>query len=309
MKKFWLVTLTTGIICILAGLMLAAVLALGFSEELVKHADEFSINEENYFELFGYDKFSGVTRVGTHYSEEDTDATYYFAVPEGETITGMDFEIAVGQVQIRTGDTMAVEVTGMFENAISSHVENGVWYIDDSLIGSGSVHTDYCPEIMITVPKDLNPDFMEFYLAAGMMEADNLHAKDMQLEVDAGSVKVFYLMSENSAMIKNGAGEVMVYDAKVNNLIINEGLGRISVMGKITGHSEVNGGVGEVTLTLTDRDEVDFDYKVVCGIGDVIIGGMKFGGDAETSGSGRGNKDYFELNCGIGRVEIILAGN
>jgi len=217
-------------------------------------------------------------------------------------------EIAVGEVEIRTGDTMEVAVTDMFENAVSSYVEDGIWYITDSLLDSGSVHSEYLPEISITVPKDLAPEVMEIYLAAGVITADNLVAENMQLEVDAGSMKVFYLMAENSLAIKNGVGEVKIYDAKINNLTIDEGIGAISVTGKIAGHNVIKGGIGEVKLSLTDRSRVDFNYKVTCGIGEVEIGGMTFRGDTETTSYDRSVADYFEVDCGIGHIEIEVNG-
>jgi len=102
---------------------------------------------------------------------------------------------------------------------------------------------------------------------------------------------------------------VKIYDAKVNNLTVQAGVGAVSVAGKIAGNNVVNGGIGEVKLTLTDRSEVDFDYKVTCGIGDAVIDGETFHSDSQVSKTTRGNEDYFELNCGIGRVEIELAGN
>ena len=311
MKKFWLVTVVTGIVCLLAGLLISAVLTFGFSEELVEHADEFSIRitDDDIYDFFEIDEYVSNARRGNHYRVSDTKESYYFEVPAEETITGIDFEIAVGEVQIITGDSMEVAVTDMFENAISSYVENGVWYITDSLLGSNTVHSEYTPKIVITIPKDLNLEFIDFYLAAGLMDADNLVAKDIKLEVDAGSMEVYYLMAEDSLSVKNGVGEVKIYDAKVNNLTIDEGIGAISVTGIITGHNVVNGGIGEVKLTLTDRKEIDFNYKVSCGIGDARIGGKKFHGDSEITKFDRSNADYFELNCGIGQVAIVLAGN
>lgn len=309
MKKFWKVTLIPGLYCILAGLVLGAILTLGYAEELKEHADEFSINEDNFWEYFEVDEYKSVTRHGTRYSETDSKASYQYTVPAEETIRGIDFEIAVGEVEIRTGDTMELVVTDMFENAISSYVEDGVWYITDSLLGSGSVHSEYCPEIAITIPKDLAPEFMQIYLAAGIMNADNLVAEEMQLKVDAGSMKVFYLMAEDSLAIQNGVGEVKVYDAKVNNLAIDEGIGAISVTGKITGHNVIKGGIGEVKLSLTDRNHVDFNYKVTCGIGEVEIGDWYFTGNCESSSFGYEDADYFEVNCGIGHVAIDINGN
>lgn len=309
MKKFWKATLIPGVICILAGLVLSAILTFGFHEELLEHADEFSINEDNFFEYFDNDRFVSVTRSGTRYDKSETKEAYHFAAEQGETITGINFEIAVGEVDIRTGDTMEVVVTDMFENAISSYVEDGVWYITDSLIGSGSVHSEYSPEITITMPENLALEDMTIYLAAGLMNAENLVAKDMQLEVDAGSLKVFYLMADNSLKIKNGVGEVKIYDAKVKNLTIEEGIGAIDVTGVVTGHNMIKGGIGEVKLTLADRSRVDFNYKVTCGIGEAEIGNMRFNGNTENFSYDRGEADYFELDCGIGHIEIDVNGN
>ena len=128
MKKFWKATLIPGVICILAGLVLSAILTFGFHEELLEHADEFSINEDNFFEYFDNDRFASITRSGTRYDKSETKESYHFTAEQGENITGINFEIAVGEVDIRTGDTMEVVVTDMFENAISSYVEDGRIY-------------------------------------------------------------------------------------------------------------------------------------------------------------------------------------
>ena len=220
MKRFWKVTLIPGLFCILAGLVLSAILMLGFSEELREHADEFSINEDNFFEYFITDSFVSVTRAGKRYTESDTGESYHYTVPEGERITGIDFEIAVGEVQIEVGDTMEVEVTDMFEGAITSYVTDGVWYITDSLIGSGSVHTEYSPKITITIPKKLFLTEGTIYLAAGVMEVDSLSSEELLLEVDAGRLTVFRLTAEHALTIKNAVGEVKVYDAEVKKTVM-----------------------------------------------------------------------------------------
>ncbi|MBR6643661.1 MAG: DUF4097 family beta strand repeat protein [Lachnospiraceae bacterium] len=309
MKKFWKATLIPGIFCILAGIVLAAILALGFSDDLLKHVDEFSINENNFWEYFTNDKFLSITREGTRYNKSDTRASYHFAVPEGETISGIDFEIAVGDVQIRRGNTMEISVTDMFENAISSYVKDGVWYVTDSLLGSGSVHSEYSPEITITMPEELAPAFINLYLAAGRMDADHLNAEEVRLEVDAGSLKVFHLSADALLKIKNGVGEVKIYDATAKNLTVDAGVGAVDVTGAISGNNKINGGIGEVKISLTDRTEVDFNYNVTCGIGEAEIGDRVFHGNSENTSFDYNNADYFEVNCGIGHVEIDVNGN
>ena len=309
MKNFWKATLIPGLFCILAGAVLAAILALGFADELVEYKDEFSINEDNYFEFFEMDEFFSVTREGTRYDKDETRKSYYYAVPEGEIITGLDFEFAVGEVEIKTGDTMEVTVTDMFKDAISAKVVNGIWYIEDSLIDSGKVHSEYSPEITITVPTELVAEQIEIYLAAGLLEADNLSAKKIDLEVDAGSMSIFKLTASEALDLKNGVGEIKVYDAEAMNLSVDNGIGAIAITGKINGNNEVTCGIGEVKISLTDRSEIDFNYKVTCGIGEVEIGGMHFTGSAESNAYDRSDADYFALDCGIGHIDINVNGN
>ena len=309
MKNFWKATLIPGLCCILAGLVLAVILVLGYSDELMEHAEEFSINADNYFDFIEGDKFVSATREGKHYGKSDTKESYYFAVPEGEVITALDFSFAVGEVELRTGENMEVSVTDMFEGAITSKVAGGVWYIEDSLIDSGSVHSDYSPAIIITIPEGAKFQMVKLYLAAGLLEAEELSAPEMSLEVDAGSMKVFRLTAKNSLELKNGVGEIKVYDAETANMNVDNGIGFVSIIGAVSGRNFIECGIGEVNLTLVDRKDADFNYKVSCGIGEVQIGDKVFHGASEHIGDDSASADYFDLDCGIGQIAINFNGN
>lgn len=303
MKKFWKATLFPGLFCILAGLILAAILVIGYPDELREHADEFSINEDNFFELFVN---IGAIKEGMKPQVANTNATYHFAAENTEAITGVVFEIAVGDVEIRNGDSMEVVITDMLEGAISSYEEDGIWYITDSLLGS--VQTEYCPNFTITIPKDSAFEHMDIYLAAGRMDADKLAAGDMRLKVDAGSLKVFHLVAENSLTVENGAGEVRLYDAEAANLTVNQGVGAIDITGDITGNNKIKGGIGEINLSLTNRPEINFNYRVSGGLGEVKIGNRSIHGDSENFSFDHETADFFEIDCGIGRVKIEVNG-
>ena len=309
MKKFWKATLIPGVCCIVAGLILSAILTFGFADELKEHRFDFSINEDNFFEYFEVDEFMSVSRTGTRYSESETKESYYFKVPEGENITGINFEFAVGEVKIKEGDAMEISVNGIFENAITSEVKNGIWYIEDRLIDSGSVHSKYEPEITITIPTEKTFETMEIYLAAGVIEADELAARQMKLSVDAGSMTVFQLTAENSLNMKNGVGEIRVYDAAAKNLEVDNGIGAISIIGAVSGQNTVKCGIGEVKISLTDRSDVDFNYSIDCGIGEVEVGGKRFAGTVENNSFTYSDADFFALDCGIGHIEIKVNGN
>ena len=301
MKNFWKATIIPGLCCIFAGAVLAVILAVGFSDELMKHANEFIINEDNFFEYFDVHEVS--------INRTNDDASYYFEVQEMEAVSGLHFEVAVGEVEIRTGDTMEITVVDMYENAITSEVRNGIWYIEDSLINNGKVNSDYSPEITITIPENMSYDSVEIYLAAGIMEADELAGEKVSLEVDAGSLKIYNLRAEEALTLKNGVGEIRVYDAMAANLSVDNGIGAVDICGNISGHNTVKCGTGEVKVSLTDRNKVDFNYSVDCGIGEVEIDGRSYQGNSENLSYDRSEADYFELDCGIGHIEINISGN
>ncbi len=297
MKKFWKATLIPGLCCIFAGLVIGAVLITGFSDELIKYRDEFSINEDNFWKYFSWTGRSyGVTLKNYE--------SYYDEISEDEQITGIDFSFAVGEVEIKTGETMEVVVEDTFRNAIRSEVRDGSWYITDRLAESGKLPVNYTPKITITIPSGTLFDDIDIYLAAGTLTAAELLAEKMKLEVDAGSMKVYELEAEKSLFVKNGVGEIRLYDAEAGNLEVNNGVGAISITGAVSGHNTVECGIGEVEISLTDRDRIDFNYSIECGIGEVEIGNKKFTGNAENFAYDRTEADFFELNCGIGHIEI-----
>lgn len=304
MKKFWKALLIPGFCCILAGIILAVVLTIGFSEEIVTYKDQLSISAENFWDFFKFDRFSGRTRTGTHYSRTETRESYDFKVSEMDEVTGICFEFAVGNVTVKEGDSMELHVEDMFEEAIFSEVKDGIWYIEDALMEDGSVHSDYCPEIEVILPAKVYFDTMEIYLAAGMFSAEELRAEKVLLDVSAGSMKVMELEAEDRLELTNGVGEIVVYDLKAHNLTVDNGVGAIALTGAVSGDNSVECGIGEVKISLTDRSEVDFNYKIDCGIGEVEIDGKKYHGTVEKNQGGNTNADSFTLDCGIGRIEV-----
>ncbi len=307
MKKFWKATLIPGLCCIFAGLVIGAVLITGFSDELIKYREEFSINEDNFWKYFGAEKIYGVTYKS--YELGDMEEAYYVEISKDEQITGIDFSFAVGEVKIKTGETMEVVVEDTFQDAIRSEVRDGSWYIEDRLAESGKLPVNYTPKITITIPSGTLFDDIDIYLAAGALEAEELLAEEMKLEVDAGSMKVYELEAAKSLVVKNGAGEIKVYDAVARNLEVNNGVGAVSITGAVSGHSTVECGIGEVEIFLTDRERVNFNYSVDCGIGKVEIDNKKFTGNAESFSTDHTEADYFELKCGIGHIEIDVNDN
>ena len=109
--------------------------------------------------------------------------------------------------------------------------------------------------------------------------------------------------------LTNGVGEIRIYDAEAANLSVDNGIGAISISGAVSGENIVKCGIGEVKLSLSNHKTVDFNHTVDCGIGEVEIGGKRFSGSTESSSFDHSNADYFELECGIGHIQIDVNGN
>ncbi len=313
MNKLLKIIVTTGLCCVLAGGLLAAVLAVGFKDEVIANFDEMHIGPEDYADWI-YDVNDEVVNISgaDSYNAADAGESYFYEVPADETVHSICFEFAVGDIRIVDGDTLSVQVTDMYKDAISSEVKEGTWYIYDDLLNKGKIHTGYSPEIVITVPSTaMNFEQIEIELAAGVLQAESICGADVRLKVDAGSLRAEKLVATEYLDMTNGVGEIVVEEINANNLTMDNGVGRIDLCGSVCGQNFVKCGIGEVCIRLRDRKDADFDYDVDCGIGEVIVAGSHYRGNGKHShqghqGRGDRNRDRFQLECGIGRIEISV---
>lgn len=314
MKRLWKVLLIMGLVCVLAGGIFAAVLGFCFSDEIVAHKDYFMSN--NYVSFLDNFKWRNVfyfrqngLQDGLYYDDSECKESCYYEVTK-EEINDICFEFAVGEIRITTGETMSIQVNNMFENAISSEVKDGVWYIKDSLIERGNVYSEYAPDIDIILPAGEIFDKIEIQLAAGTLTAEELRAQEMILEVDAGSMKVQQLYSTECLELTNGVGEMTLLSVEANNVTADNGVGAMYISGEITGQNNIKCGIGEVNILLSGREDIDFNYDVNCGIGEVIIGNSKHYGmghhHKDSHHQTASQKDYFYLDCGIGCIRLNL---
>lgn len=306
MKKLWKVLLLLGVGCIAAGFLLAAILSIGFWDEILNHRSDFGITADNYWDFFEVGDYYKTARRGKHYGKEDADQSYFHEVSAEEHITELRFEFAVGKVSVQSGNTFSVRVEDMFEDAISSEIKNGVWYIKDSLLKEGSVFSGYAPEIEITVPKNSLFERVIIQMEAGDFYIDELLADEAELCLKAGRMRVDKLTARKNLEIENGVGEINIYSLDGKNLSLDNGIGATALYGNLTGSSKIRCGIGEVKLVMTGRDRADFGYSVDCGIGTVIVNGTSYSGMTKKSDYNRDEADFFDLSCGIGRIEIEL---
>ena len=309
MKQLWKILLIVGTVCVLIGGIFSAVLGFCFFDEIVAHKEEFVFNHLDILDWNNGFYFRNVLQDSLYYDDSECDKVLYYDASR-ENVENISFEFAVGKISITTGQEMCIHVENMFENAITSEVKDGTWYVKDSLRTKGNAHSEYAPDIHIVLPEGKIFDTIEIELAAGTVEAQLLRAKEIVLEVEAGTMEVQQLYAIEGLELNNGVGEMKLLSVQVNNVTADNGIGSISIFGEIKGKNHIKCGIGEVDIRLRGREEIDFDYDVNCGIGEVVIGNSNHYGigkhHKESHHEVTSQIDYFYLDCGIGCIRLDL---
>lgn len=157
--------------------------------------------------------------------------------------------------------------------------------------------TDYY--ITIYIPKGVTLDKVDIENGAGVIKADSLNARYLELEVGAGLSEIKELNVSEEASITTGAGKLVVNDGTLNNLELEIGAGSAKIKSRVTGKSDITVGVGNLELELNE-DINNYTFKVETGIGKVNINNQKVGNN-ELVGNGR---YMIDIENGIGSVEI-----
>ncbi len=114
-------------------------------------------------------------------------------------------------------------------------------------------------DVTVVVPDGYAFDDVSIEMGAGKLITRTLQAKNLQLEMGAGSATLEGLSVTGSADIKNGAGAFSIKSGAINNLTLQCGAGATQVKAALTGSSRIVAAVGAVDLQFDGRES---DYTV-----------------------------------------------
>ncbi len=196
---------------------------------------------------------------------------------EGD-IRGLDLHVQAGSVLVSEGDCFSI--TERTEGKpLYSVVEDGIWrlsareqgYADGAALGGLYVDNEGIywkaglGEVHITIPRGVVLDEISIEVEGGEVEIDRFSCKNMEIEIQAGSV--------------NFRGDVEE---------------RISVECQ----------AGAVSGLLAGRPE-DFNVDVECSVGSVTVGGSTWAGLFMDQEAGSGNRSKeMELSCEAGSIDL-----
>ena len=165
-----------------------------------------------------------------------------------------------GRIHLKTQsdtDEITVESKDTHEKlGFCAFAKNGTLYLTSNKkikriknIGKGT--------ITVTLPKDMELEKAELDLKAGELRAEQILAKDLEVNAGAGEVNILEFAAEK-AEFKCGAGS-------------------ITATGDAKKKIEADCGVGEINLKIKGKQK-DYNYDLDCGIGEIRCGDDSFSG-------------------------------
>ncbi len=141
--------------------------------------------------------------------------------------------------------------------------------------------------LLIQIPESMQFDEASLKIGAGILSADEIHARELDIEVGAGKVSLGSFMADEMSL-ECGAGEA-------------------TVRGEATHEAQIECGVGSVNYAALGYQQ-DYNYELSCGIGELRIGSDSFSGLGKERKIDNGGSKEMEIECGIGSVCVTFEG-
>lgn len=224
-----------------------------------------------------------------------------------DEVRNLDFRCGACEITFEEGDSFNVAYKGFDEDEIVCKLQNGCLFIKTEKekkffsIFKWSDRNDR--KIRITLPKDASFDEVNMEYGAAEVTMKSIVAKEMQLEVGAGSLHAEELTATSKAKIKVGAGEMYITNGRLSNATIDTGVGEFVYNGNMEGDSDLKCGVGNMKIVLNGQSESDYHGELDCGLGNLNFGEITINGAGKRS-YGADGKNRLDVDCGVGNVTV-----
>lgn len=196
----------------------------------------------------------------------------------------LELEMEAGQLEICYGDVMDIQIEGKnmqgLEIAVDGDQGEETLYMETSI----DVIDRNAPVLRVILPKEKQFQEVELELGASQAEIDGLLADNIKMSIGTGEADISNVHTKMMEM-EVGAGEADIKNLTVSNLNLEVGVGEANV--------QVNGAIE------------DFNYRIECGIGEVVVGNDSYGGlGAEQTIKNSNTSCLIDIECGIGSVDM-----
>ena len=218
-----------------------------------------------------------------------------YAVSSG--ISRLQIRINAADLTIKEGSAFSVESN--LKN-LTVEEKNGCLILKDlTTIKLNGSHTYQDAVLTIYVPAGTMFDSITLETGAGRVNAGELLAETVDIELGAGDAWIDTLVASKSADIEGGAGRITISGGALHNLDLDMGVGQLNLTAALSGECQMELGVGESNITLLGS-RADYALDIEKGIGEVRVDG-KLVSDFGSSGNGTAE---VEIHGGIGAIYV-----
>ena len=291
MKKFFKVTLITGVVLIGVGSIVAiAALGMGavpgaavFTEDGVRYVGRREIQNELKEEIFDWIDDTEEDASRHRHRADDWGEATWVAGGNFEDIRSIEVKLNEVDLDVSASESSLVSVS-MDEQAENMGVK--VSQEGSRLIVLQSKAQDFWEEqglVQITVPAGMVFDEIDCENDAGNCRLDGIQTADMEIHTDAGNMEVL--------------------QASAGKLDISVDAGTAYYQGAVSEMADIESGLGTVELLL-DGAEEDFNYQIEVGMGSVEINGKSDSGMGVELRRDNGAAKKMNLEVGMGNAVV-----
>ena len=137
-------------------------------------------------------------------------------------------------------------------------------------------------------------DALKINAGAGELSLDGLTARELSLDLGAGSAKLTSVNVTEKTVIDGGAGKLELTGVELANATIDLGVGKCTFFGVLSGENVIDCGVGSVDIRLAGKAG-DYDVESEDGL---------FGAELTPL---KGGPNKIRIEGGVGRVSVKMA--
>lgn len=266
------------------------------SEVILQEDSAYAVTEDHHD---GYLHRGGHAEVA--FSEEQDNL-----LAGGTSFTSLDIDLGLAEVYITVGEEYSLTVEGNGP-VCETYFEDGTLHIKTK--NSQSLHNVDLSRLdrqtfILTLPDGTMLDEVELEIGAGSLYADGLRCRTLEAEVGMGELELTNVLCSEKAELTTSMGELTAYDFICEGKThIEVDMGSFSLTGRLDGRTEIDCGMGSAELWLEHPGS--YGYKIKCGMGSAVIDGQGVN-NGSASGGDTGSSVYYDVDCGMGSVEIYF---
>lgn len=204
-----------------------------------------------------------------------------------DAVRKLDFDLEAVDVTIGAGEGFTLRAENINAKRFTTKLEGDTWVIDcDKRGGRSGLGKNWgrkVPAVTITVPRGWVAEEAEIELGMGNLAVDGLSAKESYLDIGMGTAAVSGFTSRDCD--------------------ITVGMGTLTLTGDLTGKGSITCGMGTAELRLAGR-AADYGCTASAGMGSITFAGHETGGFAGGMTVGSGRENWFDIECGMGSVDV-----